>query len=290
MRILGVSLAVAGVLTGTVLGRPPVGETPQANGYFILAGDFHVHAAVGDGAIAPWELKREARRRGLDVITITNHNQRLAGRLGALGQAAPRLSSNSREAIVLVGQEVTTPGFHMIGVGLRETIDWRLSASDAIRAIHAQGGVAIAAHPTLRSWRGDAGAMTLLDGTEVAHPAALVSPSDGRQILAFYRRAAELNPSLASIGSSDFHFGDTLGICRTFLFVREISGAGVLEAVREGRTVAHDRTGRLLGDPSLVSIVKGLIASNPPRTRSDIPSRVAAWVTLLGVALLLVLA
>jgi predicted metal-dependent phosphoesterase TrpH len=286
MRILGLSLAVAGVLMGTVLGRPPVAETPLANGYFILAGDFHVHAAVGDGAVAPWELKREAKRRGLDVITITNHNQRLAGRLGALGQGVPR----SGEAIVLVGQEVTTPAFHMIGVGLRETIDWRLSASDAIRAIHAQGGIAIAAHPTLGSWRGDAGAMSLLDGIEVAHPAALVEPQEGRQILEFYRRAAEQNPSLAPIGSSDFHFGDSLGICRTFLFVRAISDAGVIEAIREGRTVAHDRTGRLIGDPSLVSIVEGLIASNPPRTRSDIPSRVAAWVTLVGIALLLILA
>ena len=61
------------------------GRSARAGDQFVLAGDFHVHAFVGDGGVAPWELGREAARRGLDVIAVTNHNQLLAARLTRCG-------------------------------------------------------------------------------------------------------------------------------------------------------------------------------------------------------------
>jgi hypothetical protein len=281
-RAAGLTLVVAGIIAGTLLGRTAAREIPRANGYFVLAGDFHVHAALGDGAVPPWELVREAERRGLDVIVVSNHNQRLAARLAA---RLPRAGSS--RPIVIVGQEVTTPAFHMIAAGISETIDWRLSGSDAIRAIHAQGGVAIAAHPTVHSWRADDGAMALLDGAEAVHPLAFASVREGQQLVDFYRTAAGRNPSLAPIGSSDFHFAGTLGECRTYLFVREISQAGVLDAIRDARTVAYGRDGRLFGDPVLVSAVEPLVKANRPPSSSDLPSRIAAWLCLVGVLMLL---
>jgi hypothetical protein len=285
-RVFGLALVALGIGAGTIIGTPRPHQIPRAGEYFVLTGDFHVHAAVGDGAVAPWELPIEAKRRGLDVIVVTNHNQRVAANLAA-ARSTPRGGGDPSDPIVIVGQEITTPSFHMVAAGIRETIDWRLSASDAIRAIHAQGGVAIAAHPTPESWRGDPEALALLDGAEVAHPLAVGWAVGRRELMDFYKNAAATNPSLAPIGSSDFHYGDSLGICRTFLFVREISQEGVLEAVRAGRTVAHDRDGIVLGEPSLVANVEGLIASNPPPTQADWASKIVAWVTLFGVAVLL---
>ena len=281
-RAPGLMLVIGGIVAGTWFGRVPMREIPRANGYFVLAGDLHVHAAWGDGAIAPWELIREARRRDLDVITVTNHNQRVAA--GFAARLAPHGAS---DPLVIIGQEVTTPRFHMIAAGISSTIDWRLSGSDAIRAIHEQGGVAIAAHPTLKSWRADEGAMTVLDGAEAFHPLSMLSSTDGQQLIEFYNRASERNRSLAPIGSSDFHVAGTLGECRTFLFARDVSREGVLDAIREGRTVAYAPDGRLFGDPSLVSVVRGLIAARPPVFRADLNSQIAAWVTLLGLVLLL---
>ena len=72
--VLGIALAT---LRDDVPARPPI----QVGGYQVLAGDFHVHAFVGDGGLAPWTLQRHAARVGLDVIAITNHNQTLAGRI-----------------------------------------------------------------------------------------------------------------------------------------------------------------------------------------------------------------
>lgn len=280
-RTLGVVLLLSGIVAGTAHDREPVREIPRAGGRFILTADFHVHAFVGDGGVAPWELAREARRRELDAIVVTNHNQLLAARLAASRSPSP-------SPIVIVGQEVTAPRFHMVAAGIREVVDWRLSASEAIRAIHAQGGVAIAAHPVPQSWRADdPAALALLDGSEAAHSAAIRSSRARRELAEFFRGAAAGNPSLAPIGSSDFHFGGGLGQCRTYLFADEISEAGVLDAVRAGRTVAYDGHGYLTGDPDRVRVVESLIAQRPPPVRADILSRVASWVSLAGLFVLL---
>ena len=95
------------------------GRSRRQPGYFVLAGDFHVHSFLGDGLLAPWEYSREAARRGLDVIAITNHNQIFAARVTA---AAARMSGSP---IVIVGQEVTTAKFHMVAAGISTRVDWR---------------------------------------------------------------------------------------------------------------------------------------------------------------------
>ena len=175
---------------------------------FVLAADFHVHAFVGDGGVPPWELGREARRRGLDVIVVSNHNQLLAARLARLGA---RLYGSEQNALIIPAEELTAPRFHMIAAGITRTIDWRLPAAQAIAAIHEQGGVAIAAHPGRQFWPAyDKDARTDR-GTEAAHPAARRFAAAGRELREFFQRSAEINRSLAAIGSSDFHFGGTLG-------------------------------------------------------------------------------
>jgi hypothetical protein len=105
----------------------------------------------------------------------------------------------------------------------------------------------------------------------------------------FYQRSAALKPTLAPIGSSDFHFGATLGECRTFVFADEFSAKGVLDAIRRGSTVASDGYGTLTGDHARVEIVRGLLAADPPPLRPSWPSRVAAFVSVLGILIVLLL-
>lgn len=133
--------------------------------YWILAGDFHVHAFVGDGSLAPWSLRDEAARTGLDVFAVTNHNQVFTA------QFAERQSVRSNGPIVLAGEEVTNPDYHLIAVGITRRVDPHQPAPAAIADIHAQGGVAIAAHPGPRSVGYTDAAVAQLDGTEAAHPA-----------------------------------------------------------------------------------------------------------------------
>lgn len=252
--IAGVTFALA-VLAGTLIDRPS--SAPPA-APTVLAGDFHVHAAPGDGVLPVWEVQREAARRALDVIAITNHNQDVAARMAlALGFVEPY-------PIVIPSQELTTAGFHMTAIGVSEMIDWRLPAADAIAAIHAQGGVAIAAHPLEKSWLDvSPDALRMLDGSEVSHPMILGRAQWGAELLTFFGEARAVNPDLAPIGSSDFHGATPLGLCRTYLIVEEVSRAGVLDAIRRGRTVASGPGDRLVGDDAHVQAVRAHL--RPPQ-------------------------
>ena len=270
-------IAVAGALTLGSLERPAPRAPLQVDGYTVLTADLHVHAFPGDGVLAAWELRKEAARRGLDVIAITNHNQALAARLPAGGGGSLPL--------IIPGQEITTPTFHLIAVGIRRPVDWRLPLPDAIAAVHAAGGVAIAAHPVRRFWR-DAendGGLEVLDGAEAVVEAGERFDRGRREIREFYERTRRRNPDLAPIGSSDFHLLAPLGACRTYVFAREVSHEGVLEAIRNGRTVAVDDGGDMVGDPALVQRLR---ETPPPAPAAPaLLARAAALVALLGLAL-----
>ena len=266
-----------GLLAGTLLDR---GELAGAAGSDILAADLHVHGGVPlDATLPPWELQREARRRGLDVIAIVGHNQTVVTLFESI------LSS---DVIVLPGVEVGNAGLHLIAAGVRETIGWRLKADEAIDATHREGGVAIAAHPVRRSWlTHNERALRELDGVEAAHPLVYVEP-DGRQdLIEFWSRASAAKPTVAPIGSSDFHGLPDMGACRTYLFVKERSARGVLEAIRNGRTVASDGRGALTGSADLVKAVEAHLATMPVPLRSIRETLVSGIVLLALVALLI---
>lgn len=280
-RLASALLVVVGIGVGTA-GEVSLRSPPrQAEGYWILATDFHVHGFPGDGALAPWALRREVERAGLDVFVLTNHNQVWAGRL------ARWLAGASDGPIVLVGQEVTARGFHMTAAGIEERVPWTAGPAAAIRAIHAQGGIAIANHPeSPRYITGyDDEALALLDGVERVHPVIEAFPDREAVFARFFRRTQQLNPGVAAIGSSDFHFDGVPGRCRTYVLARERTVAGVLEAVRAGRTVAADQAGRMHGPPDMIRIVEaagGFVpAPAAPDRRRPLPLA-ATWLGLLG--------
>src|SRR4029450_409714 len=177
--------------------------------------------------------------------------------------------------------------YHMIALGIRTTIRADQPAASAIADIHAQGGLAIAAHPHagFRGW--DDAAVGMLDGVEVAHPIMHARDGADAELAAFYQRARRLNPDVAAIGSSDVHMTATLGDCRTLVIVREATRDGVLEAIRTGKTVAMDRDGRLYGPPDLVRLVTtppvGRVDPHPYLRRTSVA---LAFAGLLGMLLL----
>jgi len=266
----GAALLLAlGIAGGALLdGRAPAAPL-SAGGYVALQADLHVHTFFGDGTLSPLHLLLEARRRGLDAVAVTNHNQ------VALARFTRALSRLVGGPTVIVGEEVTAPGWHLIGVGLRETVDWKRPLVDAVAAVHAQGGAAILAHPTRRYWPAATDdVLVALDGTEVRHADTSPSSARGRALVALYERGRALHPGLAAIGSSDDHGLGGLGRSRTVVFARGSSEEAIVEAVRAGRTVAVGRGGAY-GDPALVALV-------PARAPSAAPAVTTGAVGLLG--------
>lgn len=275
-----VAVLLAGVGLGTITDTMPAREPVRVDTYDVLSGDFHVHAFVGDGGISPWMLQQHAARVGLDVIAITNHNQTLAGRLG-------QASRRSNGPMIMVGEEITGRDFHLIAVGIERAVNWDQPARAAIADVHAQGGVAIAAHPLHGFAEGyDETALATLDGLEAAHPDSL-DATIGPQFEEFFQRTLVRNPEVAAIGSSDFHTKGPMGACRTYLLVRERSERGVIEAIRAGRTVGRCNTERLRGRPELVRLLEPhRDALAPPR--EGLLRRLATvivWLSLVALAI-----
>ncbi|HUK63288.1 MAG TPA: CehA/McbA family metallohydrolase [Dongiaceae bacterium] len=224
-----------------------------------MAGDFHVHGYPADGALPAAGLAHEARRRGLDVIAITDHNRVVFHPAGDPASGASAVDG----VLVIPGEEITMAHADMAAVGIDRAFDWHGAIVDVARRVHDAGGVAIAAHPIGDDARAyDARVLAAVDGVEAAHPAMFLKEGFAADIRESYRRARENHAGIAAIGSSDFHFSEPVGLCRTYLLVSSVDRAGVLDAIRAGRTVACDATGGVIGPPALAARVAPLCAAD----------------------------
>ena len=184
--------------------------------------DLHIHTLASDGtAGAIAILEHVEANLDLDVIAFTDHE-----RTDAATAARSIALDRGYRVEVVVGEEVTTLGGHLLGLWLLETIRPFRSLRSTIAAIHEQGGLAIPAHPLvpyplcaqafmLRRLLEDE-ARFRPDGIEAFNPTTLGRPAHARVV-----RFAE-DHDLARIGSSDAH---------------------ALEAVGSGHTTFPGRTG-----------------------------------------------
>jgi predicted metal-dependent phosphoesterase TrpH len=105
--------------------------------------DLHLHTVFSDGLMTPEEtVDLIAARTDLRVIAITDHDT-VEGAVIAQSYAQKR----NLHVDVIVGQEVTTGEGDVLALFVRKTLPTFETAAAAITAIHAQGGLAVAAHP-----------------------------------------------------------------------------------------------------------------------------------------------
>jgi predicted metal-dependent phosphoesterase TrpH len=197
--------------------------------------DLHTHSWWSDGAQSPEDLVRAAAGR-VDVLAITDHDE-IAGALRArdFARAHPELGVD-----VVIGEEVSTLNGHLLALYLEETIPAGLPADRTVELIHAQGGLAIAAHPfhpiRYRGWGQPPLAKLIphlpLDGIEVVNNSGFSSRL--YDAWAAFRNAEWL---LAVTGSSDAHDVAYVGSAVTRFAGRD--AAALRRALLERRTRAH---------------------------------------------------
>jgi hypothetical protein len=275
-RLISGSLLLAAIVAGSFPDARRENPALIISGYRVLAADFHVHMhPMSWSTLAPWDTVIEARRQGLDAFAMAGQNVVWPGTIGRW------FSRRIGGPTVLVSEEIHTPRYHMIAVGIESAIDWRRTAAEAIVEIHGQGGIAIAAHPIAEYWPGwDAAAMANLDAAEIVHPIIYEQPDRYPQLQEFYGRKR-----LTAIGSSDYHGTGSIGTCRTYVFAKENTEQGILEALRAGRTAVYDHQGRAYGDPDLIRLAAGSLPrpeGAPPPTALNIFSRISGVLGLVG--------
>ncbi len=177
--------------------------------------DLHIHTTASDGTAEVRDvLEWASEATDLAVVAICDHNT-VEG-----GLEAAAIAHRYRVEVV-VGQEVESADGHILGLFTHTDIRPNLSAADTVSAIHAQGGLAIAAHPFAPRWwhkhglcRGEREVyeQTPFDGIEVANSTPLLFMANVRA-RHFWRTHRH---RLAATGGSDAHMLSVVGTSRTY--------------------------------------------------------------------------
>ena len=104
--------------------------------------DLHIHTLASDGVSSVAEILERAETLGLDVIAITDHE-----RVDAAHAARAMADARGLKVQVVVGEEISTRGGHVLALFIEERIQPWGSLRTAVAQIHEQGGIAIVAHP-----------------------------------------------------------------------------------------------------------------------------------------------
>lgn len=200
--------------------------------------DLHIHTRASDGTASVAQILDAVTALGdLDVIAITDHERidaAVAARHVALDRGLPYE--------VIVGEEVTTRGGHVLGLFLETRVRSLRSLRSTIAEIHDQGGIAIPSHPlapyplcaqgwVLRALLDDPDPRVRPDAVETFNP-TIAGRYWHAQVVRF---AADRN--LPSVGGSDAHMLEQIGQCHTTFPGR--SGEDLRAAVLAGTTHAH---------------------------------------------------
>jgi predicted metal-dependent phosphoesterase TrpH len=174
--------------------------------------DLHIHTLASDGTAPVTEILDRVEREGvLDVIAITDH-ERIDAAIAARRIALDR----GLRTRVIVGEEISTRGGHLLGLFLERPVPALRSLRWSIAAVHEQGGIAIPAHPLvpyplcaqaflLRRLLDDPDPAVRPDAIETFNPTALGRYWHERVV----RFATE--HELAKVGNSDAHAAEAIG-------------------------------------------------------------------------------
>jgi len=232
--------------------------------------DLHVHTRASDGISSVGEiLEHIALLDDLDVVAITDH-ERIDAALAARSMAADL----GLRTVIVVGEEVTTRGGHVLALFIEQPIRPLMWLGDTIAAIHDQGGLAIPAHPLapyplcaqarpLRGLLAHADTRRRPDGLETFNPTLL-----GR-LEHFRATAFAREHGLAAVGNSDAHAADQIGAGHTTF--RGRSAEELRVAILAAETHAH---GSFHGTGSQLSTFAGQLRKYGRDAREEVGARV----------------
>jgi PHP domain len=200
----------------------------------------HLHTVHSDGHDSVAAMFEACQAAGYEVVALTDHNTVSGLPEGA--DAARRLG-----LVFVPGVEVTTFRGHAVVLGVTRVPEWRdleVRGFDAlVHDVHEQGGLVCVAHPAAQGspmcsgctweWPFEPTGVDLWEVFSAARPYTEVAVDLWRGLLARGGRAAP-------VAAGDVHSVAAAARRRpaTYVYARERSTNGVLEALRAGRVSA----------------------------------------------------
>jgi len=164
-----------------------------------IKADLHVHSNWSkDSLITPKDLVYYAKKRGLNAVAVTDHDQI---------EGSCKIARET-DFLVVPGMEVSSADGHIVALNLQELIPKGLSAQETVDRIHREGGIAIAVHPyawlkgSLTSHVEDA----RFDAVETVNACAVPFNRCKRKAGEIARKL-----NLPCVGGTDAHYGPTIG-------------------------------------------------------------------------------
>ncbi len=220
-----------------------IGASPYAAaGYLVLKIETHLHTLHSDGQHSVSAMFEACYSAGYDAVALTDHNT-LSG-LDEASAAAERLG-----LVLVPGVEVTTFRGHAVVLGVASAPEWRDLEERGMDAladdVHAQGGLLCVSHPAALgspvcsgcawAWPVQPASVDLWEVFSAPRPSSEIPAELWRRLLARGGRAAP-------VAAGDVHTTSAAARLKpaTYVYARERSRAGVIEALRERRVFASD--------------------------------------------------
>ena len=192
--------------------------------------DLHVHSERSfDGCMSMDEIVSLARERGLNGVAVCDHD------------LAPECAPVFDDFLVIPATEISTERGHLLGLFAPEKIETK-SFAEAVEAIHAQGGIAVIAHPFEHSTNFERldDVMDTLDAVEIWNSRA---DRKNKNANAMALELAEKFNKPVTAGS-DAHLPEELGGGVTVLEAETLTLTAVKAAILSGAVQVEGKRAR----------------------------------------------
>jgi len=186
-----------------------------------IKADLHVHTTYSsDSLITSRDLVFYAKKRGLNAVAVTDHNQL---------EGAYKIAKET-DFLIIPGMEVSSSDGHIVALNVQELIPKGFSAVETVERIHQAGGVAIACHPYVY-FKGclREKVCSSFDAIEVINARAFPFKNSVKKA----QDAAE-RFNLSRVAGTDAHYGPQIGYAYTEIEASEPSVEAIVAAIVKG--------------------------------------------------------
>ena len=188
--------------------------------------DLHIHSKYSeDGIGSPKELIKSLKKRGLQGMAITDHNN-IQGSIESL-KIAPK------DFIVIPGIEISTSDGHILALNIKKKIPRKLSIEETVDIIIDEGGIPIIPH-LLRNMSGIKKTKLKVLQKKIQAIEVFNSCSQPKTNLKIAKIAKELN--LGGTGGSDTHDPIYAGFGYTTIDTTDFRVDSILSEIMKKKT------------------------------------------------------
>lgn len=194
--------------------------------------DFHIHSYYSpDGNMNPKDILETAISKGLDVISVTDHNSTKGGI-----ETRDYAEKKDLPIKVLVGQEVKTLSGEIIVLNVEEIIPKDMTLEETIS--YGKKGFIITPHPFDKFRKG------IGDNIDpIKDKINAIEVFNSRTLLSAHNKLAESyakTNNIPGVAGSDSHFSEELG-SSYFMIESKKTTSSIFKTITEGKISIHGR-------------------------------------------------